>query len=109
MKVKISLGRRRVGSGQAEDRRRNSLVVRTSRCGRENPGSNPGYGRQVDGNDRGGRHVGARSFYLPPSDAAELHGAAVRVEVATVAAMLERVVCIGMYSFEIERGELQVE
>ena len=23
---------------------RNSLVVRTSRCGRENPGSNPGYG-----------------------------------------------------------------
>ena len=23
---------------------RDSLVVRTSRCGRENPGSNPGYG-----------------------------------------------------------------
>ena len=28
---------------------RDSLVVRTSRCGRDNPGSNPGHGRNFFG------------------------------------------------------------
>ena len=30
--------------GNSGRRRRDSLVVRTSRCGRDNPGSNPGHG-----------------------------------------------------------------